>query len=187
MALEKSKSIEAGLQIMVSDETKDVELMISSQKTFCQKLKVIFTNITVEPIMMCYILPSVMSVIATQNLNLEKACRVNLQLDIDTCNALTAKNESFVGYKIAERQVQQLVTNRAMYRNVLQSLFPTVLLLFLGSWSDRQKRRKPCIIIPIIGEICMCLGLLISTYFFFELPIEFNVLVESLPAITGKF
>ncbi|XP_063905076.1 probable peptidoglycan muropeptide transporter SLC46 [Zophobas morio] len=180
MALEKSKSIEAGLHTMLAEEETKVENV-----SLCQKIKVILTNITVEPILICYVLPSVMASIATQNLNLEKACRVNLELSTDVCDALTIRNSS--GYNQSDEVVvQKLVSTMNIWKSVIQSLVPSFLLLFLGSWSDRHQRRKPCILLPIIGEVLTCTGFLLSTYFFYQLPMEFNAFFEAVPpSITG--
>lgn len=59
--------------------------------TWSEKLRHIRQNITVEPILACYIIPSVLASLATQNLNLEKACRVNLAYSDDVCDALTRR------------------------------------------------------------------------------------------------
>lgn len=183
MTLEKSKSMEAGLQSIMTEE--DAAVTPEKNISLCKKARLIFTNMTVEPIMICYVLPSVMASLATQNLSLEKACRVNLALDHDLCDALTTRNDS--GYnKTDEAAVQKLVATMNAWKNVIQSLVPSLLLLFLGSWSDRHQRRKPCIISPIIGEILTCIGFLLCTYYFNELSLEYNVFFEAVPpAITG--
>lgn len=51
----------------------------------------VWDNITVEPLLACYIIPSVLATLATQNLNLEKACRVNLAYSGDVCDSLTRR------------------------------------------------------------------------------------------------
>lgn len=40
----------------------------------------------------CYVIPSVLASLATQNLNLEKACRINLAYSNDVCDALTRRD-----------------------------------------------------------------------------------------------
>lgn len=57
-----------------------------------EKLTYVRKNITVEPILACYIVPSVLASLATQNLNLEKACRVNLAYSDNVCDALTRRD-----------------------------------------------------------------------------------------------
>ncbi|XP_017776311.1 PREDICTED: proton-coupled folate transporter-like [Nicrophorus vespilloides] len=182
MALTKSKSIEAELQTMALDAADSEDTV---QLTFCQKAKLVFTNISVEPILVCYTLPSVMSSLAVQNLNLEKACRVDLALNGTVCDALADRNSS--GYtEIEEIEVQKLVATAMAWKNVIQSMIPALLLMFLGSWSDRHNRRKPCILYPILGEIAAGFVLILCTYYFYELSIMYVVLAESIPvAITG--
>lgn len=128
MALEKSKSIEAELQTLSTNVPQEEK---SKELTFWQKSKIIFSNITVEPIMVTYVLPSIMASLSAQNLALEKACRVNLELDQSTCDALTIRNSS--GYtKNDEVAVQKLVASMAAWKTVIQSLLPSIMLMFLG-------------------------------------------------------
>ncbi|KAF2884243.1 hypothetical protein ILUMI_21935 [Ignelater luminosus] len=151
----------------------------------CTKFRIFFTNITVEPILVLFLLPSVMSVVAIANLDLEKACRVNLEYNETVCDGLTARNSSLYTPK-QEETVQKLVASMAAWKNVIKSVLPSILLMFLGSWSDRHKRRKPGILIPIIGEIFTNIGVLTCIYFFYELPMEVNGVAESLPtALAG--
>ncbi|KAF2884242.1 hypothetical protein ILUMI_21934, partial [Ignelater luminosus] len=181
--IEKAKSIEAELQTLATQDDNTINNI--KPKTFLQKTKIIFCNITVEPVMVLYILPSVMASIATQNLNLEKACRVNLKLNEEICDGLAERNTS--RYNTSDEvDVQKLVASMYAWRTVVQSLVPAIILMFLGSWSDRRRRRKPCILCPILGEILTCTGFLLCTYFFYELPMEFNGIVEAVPpALTG--
>ncbi|KAG8313705.1 hypothetical protein J6590_002177 [Homalodisca vitripennis] len=148
------------------------------------KAKYLFQNITVEPMLACYIIPSVLASLATQNLNLEKACRVNLKYPDEVCDALEARQTA--NYTQQEVQVQQLVAGMAIWKTLLQSSIPAFLIMFLGSWSDRKGRRKPCMLMPIVGEFLTSIGLLICTYFFYQLPMEVAGVSEALfPAITG--
>ncbi|KAG5889734.1 hypothetical protein JTB14_010208 [Gonioctena quinquepunctata] len=128
-----------------------------------------------------------MASISNQNLTLEKACRVNLGFDEGICDALTARNASHPEYKVSEQAVQTLSANIAIWRNIIQGIVPSLLLLFLGSWSDRHGKRKPLILNPILGEIITCFCFLVATYFFYQLPMEFNVLAEAIPSITGSW
>lgn len=91
-----------------------------------------------------------------------------------------------------EEEVQRLVAEMAGYRAAIQSALPCLLILFwgkqtnadhknldkinwevaklmfmikfLGSWSDRHRRRKPCMMIPLIGEMLSSLGLIFCVY-----------------------
>lgn len=183
MALEKSVSMEANLQTLSCEEPEEEPKI--KNRSLCTKAKLIFLNITVEPILVLYVIPSMMSSLAMQNLNLEKACRVNYKFDNQICDALTQRNRS--GYTDeTEQAVQKLVASMNAYKNIVQSLLPSILLIFLGSWSDRHKRRKPCIVLPIIGEAISVAGFIISVYFFYELPLQFNTFCEAVPpGMTG--
>lgn len=155
-----------------------------SDLTYRDKMRYMFDNITVEPMLACYIIPSVLASLATQNLNLEKACRVNLRYSDEVCDALEARQTA--NYTYEEQQVQQLVASMSIWKTLLQSSVPAVLIMFLGSWSDRNRRRKPCMLMPIVGEFLTSIALLICTYFFYQLPMEVAGLSEALfPALTG--
>lgn len=74
----------------------------------------------------------------------------------------------------------------SIWKTILQSALPSILILFLGAWSDRWGCRKPCMLLPIVGEFLTSMGLILCTYFFYELPMEVAGVVEALfPAITG--
>ena len=142
------------------------------------------SNITVEPMLACYIMPCVLANLATQNLSIEKACRVNLGYPTTVCDALSARKTA--NYSTEEAQVQQLVASMTVWKTILQSGLPAFLILFVGGWSDRWGLRKPCMLLPIVGEFLTVIGLMFCTYFFYELPMEVNAFIEGLfPALTG--
>ncbi|XP_032511509.2 proton-coupled folate transporter-like [Danaus plexippus] len=177
----------------VEDKEKGDELSPLNEKventeikklTILQKLKVIKSKTTVEPIMACYIMPSVLASLATQNLNLEKACHVNLNFSDEICFAL--KRRETENYTIYEDQVQTLIASVQAWKNIIQTAIPVIIILFVGAWSDKTGKRKACILMPIVGEFITCIGFIINTYFFYELPVEVAALTESIfPAITG--
>ena len=63
-----------------------------SDMSLRQKAKHVIANVTVEPITLLYIVPSLLSNLTTQNLNLEKACRVNLNYTTELCDSFTQRN-----------------------------------------------------------------------------------------------
>ncbi|XP_050525054.1 uncharacterized protein LOC126896377 [Daktulosphaira vitifoliae] len=151
----------------------------SSKKDFSSKIGYVLNNITVEPVLLLVQASSILTSLTTQNLNLQKACRVNLNYSDEICTAIEIKNTTF--YKNEELEVQQLVTNMLIWQTIIQCSVPCVLVIFIGSWSDRHKKRKPFILIPIIGELIRNIGLILCVYFFYELPMEIAGLVESIP------
>ncbi|XP_067006842.1 probable peptidoglycan muropeptide transporter SLC46 [Anabrus simplex] len=153
---------------------------------FCEKINFCFGYITVEPILICYIFPMVLSGMAVRNLNLEKACRVNLAYNESVCDALTRREtDNLTEY---DDNVHVLVTHMAIWKNPLHSAIPAILILFLGSWSDRRARRKPCLVLPIIGQFITSIGLILCWYFFYEWPLEVAGVIEALfPSLGGGF
>lgn len=174
----KKRGLPTAAEAAQRDEMKWEDMGVMARAKF------VYEHCTVEPMFGCYILTSMLTGLATQNLNLQKACRVNLQLDDDTCTALDNRNMS--NFKREEEAVQTLVADMMVWKTVVQSSIPSVLIVFVGSWSDRNRRRKPGMLIPVAGELLTAVGLLVCTYYFYELPMQVTGLVESLPtALTG--
>lgn len=110
------------------------------EKTFKEKFKHIKSNVTVEPMVACFIMSSVLASLATQNLNLEKACRVNLDYGEVICDALQKRHAA--NYTKEEISVQSLVAGMLGWKSVVQNLMVCSLILFWGGWSDKHRRRK---------------------------------------------
>uniref|UniRef100_A0A8D8YG98 Thymic stromal cotransporter homolog n=1 Tax=Cacopsylla melanoneura TaxID=428564 RepID=A0A8D8YG98_9HEMI len=73
-----------------------------------------------------------------------------------------------------------------IWNSFLLYFLPSVLLLFMGSYSDRHNCRKPFMLLPILGNIFMIIGLLISVYYLKEVSLNVVGLIEAIcPAITG--
>lgn len=145
------------------------------------KAKFMLGHCTVEPVFGCYILTSVLTGLCTQNLSLQKACRVNLRLDNDTCTALESRDSTAAGYIDAEVAVQKLVAGMVVWKTAVLCSVPAALIVFVGSWSDRNRKRKPCMLVPIVGELVSSIGMLLCTRYFYELPMEVVGLMESVP------
>ncbi|KAJ8968515.1 hypothetical protein NQ317_015848 [Molorchus minor] len=153
---EKKKTEKKINQNEKAKEAESKAVNINSM-TWKQRYTFLMDNITVEPMLACYIIPSVLASLATQNLNLEKACRVNLGYTKEVCDALTARQTA--NYTIEEQQVQQLVAS-------------------MGVWKTIWGKRKPCMLLPIVGEFMTVVGLMVCTFFFNELPMEVAGFVE---------
>lgn len=155
------------------------------EMSLLNKCRYIYKHITLEPMVACFVLPSMLLMLGVQNLNLEKACRVNLGYNQTVCDAL--HNRDTANYKDEEVEIQKLVAKMTGWKMAINSAIPCLLILFFGSWSDRHGKRKPCILIPLVGQILMAFSLLLCVYF--ELtPIEVAIFVEVFfPCITGQF
>lgn len=157
---------------------------LDMQETIWSRTKRALSAIHVEPLLCCYIVSRTLLLLATQNLSLQKACSVNLQLDDDTCNALMAKSKTNASEPLHQFEVatQQLVANMFSWQLIIQSTVPCVLTVFIGSWSDRRQKRVPCMLIPVAGELVRIAGLMACVYWFDELRMEVVGVVEALPS-----
>lgn len=154
------------------------------EMSFGDKIRYIYGHITLEPMVACFVLPSMLLMLGVQNLNLEKACRVNLGYNQTVCDALRARDTS--NYGMQEVEIQKLVARMTGWKQAINSAVPCLLILFFGSWSDRHGKRKPCILIPLCGQIMMAFSLLLCVYFD-QTPIEVAIFVEVFfPCITGN-
>ncbi|KAI5723435.1 hypothetical protein M8J76_005934 [Diaphorina citri] len=155
--------------------------------TLVQKFKYVVQNITVEPLVASLSICDRLKSIAVQNLNLEKACLVNLNYSQEVCR-LIMKGQNISQYREAQKEGQELVAGMQIWNNFILYFFPCLLLLFMGSYSDRHNCRKPFMLLPILGNILMVIGLLISTYYFKEVSLNYVGLIEAIfPAITGSW
>ncbi|CAH0713368.1 unnamed protein product, partial [Brenthis ino] len=149
-------------------------------KSALRRLKKIFSETTVEPCLFVYMLCTALSSLAVQNMHLEKSCRVNFQFGDEICDRIRDRNTT--GLEKQLNQVQSLVANVVAWKFPLQTSIPAVMVLFVGAWSDRTKKRKIFILTPFIGEIIANIGLLFATYYFYELSLTETALIEALPA-----
>lgn len=173
----------ASIPRALSLEYLDTNLRNGQPTSFFQNIKFALTHITLEPLVFIYAVSSVLTHLSTTNLNLEKACRVHLQYNASVCDAMNQRDK--FGYtENQEAEVQKVVSILAAFKSLCMGLFPSILVIFFGSWSDRHGRRKPVILVPIIGEGITCICLFLCSYFFYELPLVVNALSESIPIST---
>lgn len=177
---DKSHRVEEEQPLKNDNQKKDEEFQ---NKTFLQKLWYIKSNITVEPVLAGYIIPSMLASIAIQNLNLHKACRVKLNYNDTICDALIKREGNLTYY---EGEVQKVISSIETWKSLVRTALPTILVIFMGAWSDRTGNRKLSILLPICGDFLVCVSNILSTFFFYEIPIEVTMFFEALfPALTG--
>ncbi|KAJ1520454.1 hypothetical protein ONE63_003582 [Megalurothrips usitatus] len=150
-----------------------------------QKIKHLYSNISVEPPLLLYIVPNLLSSITIENMYLEKACRVSLKYTEEVCDLVTRRNvtndtEAF------QVKVSETVAGMLVWRSALRTVFPIAVVLCAGSWSDRRRRRKPLILFPLIGNLLVGVGLLLCTIFFQQVSLEVTAMIEVIfPALSG--
>lgn len=150
--------------------------------------------ISVEPFVLAWFLPSCLLIVAMENLNLEKSCRVNLGLSHEICENMinktisnincadvdTSVNETSgdplkqlaVDVCRAETESQKLLSVVFGLRSPIAAIFPLIIVLFAGGWSDKKGIRKPLVLFPILGELIGSIILLLSSIFMHEIPME---------------
>nr|XP_034824587.1 proton-coupled folate transporter-like [Maniola hyperantus] len=160
--------------------------IVIKNMTCWEKFQYVRSNITVEPVVGFFVFPSILSMLATQNLNLDKACRVNLQFGEAVCNNLRLRKRD--NLTLEEDEVQKLVASVQAWKSVILTIVPTILMLFIGAWSDKTGRRKICMLMPIFGDFMACVLNMINTYFFYEVPVEMTGFMEVIfPSLTGSW
>ncbi|CAH2107667.1 unnamed protein product [Euphydryas editha] len=167
------------------NETKEARNE-EKKKTFKENCSYVMKNITVEPTMFLFIFGIVIGILTSQNLNLEKACRVNLNFTTEICDGLKA--QTLGEQNVYERDVQRLVASAMAWRTYITATIPCLLALFVGSWSDKTGHRKIFIIAPIIGQMLININAIINTYFFYQLRLEVIVFSEAiLDGLSGSW
>ncbi|XP_060516456.1 uncharacterized protein LOC132695879 isoform X4 [Cylas formicarius] len=155
-----------------------------AKKSFKEKMTDLKEAITVEPIVACYQMAISLSKPALDNLEFEKSCRVNLEYNDTICNAILSGNRG--DYEEENARVQTVISVMHSWQQPIGSFMPLVLVLFLGSFSDRHKLRKPFLLMPIIGEIFGNAGCIICVIFMRQLPLQAQgVLQKVVPSFFG--
>lgn len=149
-------------------------------KSALKCIKNVLRETTVEPCLFVYMLCTAISALAVQNMHLEKACRVNFDFGDDICDRIRDRNTTGLEKELV--QIHSLVAKVVAWKFPLQTAIPAVMVIFVGAWSDKYKKRKICILFPFIGEVFANIGLLFATYYFKEIPLRTTALIEALPA-----
>lgn len=189
-----SKTNEKGIELAPSTEVTTNGIHEKSKDkepvTCGQRIRNCFSFFTVEPFLLCYVIPIALSGLAVQKLNIEKACRSDLMLSEEICNkavsGLIDDNDTITNQ--AQLDATKLVADMTAWQSPLQSSIPAIVILNVGAWSDKTGNRKALMLIPVIGEIISSFGLLLATYFFLEWPLWATALIEALPSsLTGGY
>lgn len=182
---EKIVNLEACKCKSYDNEIRKSETKLNGRlKEFIKKTWDLRSKVTVEPYVICYVLPSVLAGLAVQNLCLEKSCLVNLKYDEQTC--LHIMQGRTHNYTEQEENVQKMVAGMTAWSFPLQTALPGILALFVGAWSDRTGNRKSFMVLPILGKLLSIFGIILSTVFFLQVGLNETALIEGLPpALAG--
>ncbi|XP_017777447.1 PREDICTED: uncharacterized protein LOC108563318 [Nicrophorus vespilloides] len=166
------------------DEAEEVKKRTFWKMSAGEKFKHLREVITVEPMLALYIIATAICITSIYSLEIEKGCKADGNFTDEVCDAIL---EGMVkNYTTEYKKVQVVITDMKTWNTPFQSAVPIILVIFLGSYSDRHKVRKPLMIIPIIGEVFACISLLISVFFMRELPLWVNGICQTvIPSFFG--
>lgn len=154
--------------------------MLLNIDSISARLRLIVQNITVEPVIVLYLISIGLNEVIRPNLLIQKACRQKLNFSEDLCNDL--KNDN---HTVELDEVQQTVS---AYEGTLSlaAFFPRIIYALIGgAWSDRFGR-KFIIGMPVFGQTLLSLSLLLNYAFLMEFPFEMLYL-EYLNELCGSF
>ncbi|GLV39720.1 uncharacterized protein CBL_08214 [Carabus blaptoides fortunei] len=180
MASTANLTADSTLELREND--KPVET-VQSFKDLSLLQKVLFVKniLTVEPFLCCYVMPTLIAVLAVANLKHQMACRVNLQFGDTICSDLLSPNNTEY-----EKQVEVMALSMLPWTTPLSSSIPAVMVLFLGSYSDRHRKRKPFLLMPLLGELMSTTGFILCALNLSTWRMEISGVAENLfPALTG--
>ncbi|KAF5299927.1 hypothetical protein FQR65_LT09322 [Abscondita terminalis] len=172
-------------------QREKLENGIKKEKTFKEmtmkeRFSYIGEIITIEPLLCCYLMASVLCGPALTNLEFEKSCKANENFNDTVCKAILTGSYKEENFTLENDIVQQNIVKMHSWQNPMQSVMPIILVLFLGSYSDRHKIRKPFLLLPIIGEFFAVAGCILCVIFMRELPLEFQGFVQTIvPSFLG--
>lgn len=86
-----------------------------------------------------------------------------------------------------QAQSQALLSSVNISRSFLGSLISTIVLLFVGPWSDCSGRRKPLLILPLAGMSLMSIAVLLLLTFPGANTIQVLYAIQIPMALGGNF
>ncbi|VVC40174.1 Major facilitator superfamily,Major facilitator superfamily domain [Cinara cedri] len=101
----------------------------------------LLSEVSVEPALFFYFVVMIISSCLNTNLLLYKAC------DPTSAPQVGSKCDN-------EKEAQHVVASINAWKTMIQQLVPIALAMIAGTWSDLHgRRRKPLIVLPIVGQI----------------------------------
>lgn len=145
--------------------------------------------------MFLYMLAFMLTTVIEQELFVQKACLVNNNFTKEVCDNL--KNETYNSSSIAVQvcffynkfniyyywlnfytsNTQITVSNFQQWNHIAEKIFPVIMALFIGAWSDKRGR-KLLLIIGLTGKLIYVVALLFNIYYgkpFFSEWIQLNI------------
>lgn len=150
---------------------------------FKEKCSHIKELITVEPLIVCYIIATMLRVPLLNELRIEKACKSNCGYNDTVCDSY---KHDYFKYHSEFENVNKVIESTNYWQIPLQIILIVTIVLFSGSFSDKHKLRKLFMLLPIIGELFAVIGGIFSIIFMREWPLEVLIITEAIvPSLLG--
>ncbi|XP_071543459.1 probable peptidoglycan muropeptide transporter SLC46 isoform X1 [Panulirus ornatus] len=101
-------------------------------------IKEVMKNVTLEPMLFMKMLAQGNFVVVADTIEIDRVCRVNLNFTEEECAAMDSGN-----YTKVQVAVQRYQNNFNYNQSLMDSLIPLLIILFMGSLSDRYGRKPP--------------------------------------------
>ncbi|XP_053614632.1 proton-coupled folate transporter-like [Plodia interpunctella] len=163
------------INVSGNGENKNAEKL-----TLIDKIRKIKDFFTVEPFLLCYILPMMILSITVQKFNTEKACRSDLSYSQEICDHIQEGDFTNNDTISILEEASKVAIDVTTWKEPLTKFVPAILMLNIGAWSDRTGNRKALMMVPIFGDFLASLGYLLATYYFVEWPLWITGLIEAL-------
>ncbi|KAL1512830.1 hypothetical protein ABEB36_002352 [Hypothenemus hampei] len=169
-------------ELTLEDQKKQPKTF--KEMTVKERLSYVKEVITVEPLIATYVMSSILAKPALLVLEYDKACRSNLGLNASVCDTIVNGDDPV--YANETQDIQLLISDVHSWQLPIQSVMPLILVLFLGSYSDRHQWRKPFLLLPLIGEIFAVAGCILSVIFMETWSLEIQGVVQTIiPSFFG--
>lgn len=114
-------------------------------------------GLKIEVVMFMYMFSSVLRMVSTTTLIMDKVCLSNLNFSQEVCSNLA-------GNPVQKNQVEKLANNISVGHGMIMMLPACIISAFIGAWSDKYGRKVP-LIIALIGIILDGLGVTLCATF----------------------
>ncbi|XP_055909105.1 proton-coupled folate transporter [Eupeodes corollae] len=136
-----------------------------------------YRDISVEPTMFLYMFAFLFTSVVEQDFFVRKSCLVNNNYSLEICNNLDKFPE-------IKKEVQITTSKFHQWENISAHIFPIVLALFLGSWSDKRGRKFP-LLMGLCGKFIYSIMMVVNARQK-SWPVEYVIFTATLPcALTG--
>ncbi|XP_065577143.1 proton-coupled folate transporter-like isoform X3 [Artemia franciscana] len=137
-------------------------------------------GITVEPVLLIYMLATFMQYAVFQDLVYKKVCQSRPSLTLEDCQDLSSLNNT------SEMEIIQKNSSHWILISTVSLTIPSIIVCnFLGAYSDTHGRKLP-LVLPSVGIILSSIVYMVmSTYP--AVPIDFIILASIMSGLFGGF